>query len=169
VKFKLHLAGSISDGYAALSDCNAWSDLSPLPASDLMQANSLDNQLSRIGGGAMFSSRALHAITQALKSLAKAVGYATLVVLQMAVSNAFTVFDLLAELLTKAINLGTKLKEQAIGIVNAMLGFMGRAVSKVQDVSINLLRWVLSTFVSELGNRALQAIQRAIQGSNKMR
>ena len=110
----------------------------------------------------MFSSRALHAITQALKSLAKALGYATLVVLQMAVSNAFTVFDLLAELLTKAINLGTKLKEQAIGIVNAMLGFMGRAVSKVQDVSINLLRWVLSTFVSELGNRALQAIQRAI-------
>ena len=159
----------LSDGYTPMSRCSAWSDLNLATAHDLSQASTLNNQLSRIGGGVAFSTKALDAITKALLNLAKQVGMATMALFQTPMSVGFTVFDLMAELLTKAIALGSKLKDHAVGIVHAMLRFMGRAATQAQNVTINMLRWVLNTFVTELGNRALQAIQRAISGSNRLR
>ncbi|MDX1670604.1 MAG: hypothetical protein R3194_14365, partial [Limnobacter sp.] len=155
---------AMADGYACLKQANAWSDLCVPAAHDLMQAGSLQDQMGRIGGGATFSSKALQAITAAMTKLAKAIGYMGFATLQAGFSVQFTVFDVLAELLTKAVALGNKMKDIAVGIVNAMMSFLGRVKTQVQDSTVSFLRYVLATFVSELGNRALQAMRRALQG-----
>ena len=79
-------------------------------------------------------------------------------------SLTFTAFDLLAEILAKAIHFGKAAKSAAIGVVQAMLGFLGRTGSLVTEASISFLRWVLSAFFFAVSNKALRAMLDGITG-----
>ena len=74
---------------------------------------------------------------------------------------SLTAADMIAEMLVKAASFCKATAQKVIEIVQAILGFLGRAVIDVKNLHLGFLRWVLSTFALEMNTRALEAMNKA--------
>jgi hypothetical protein len=80
--------------------------------------------------------------------------------LSIAVVNTFTTLDQLAWLLTQAAHLQQEMRAHLRSLIGAILGFLGRKVAQVGEVTAAFLRWLLTLLFTSLRNAAQRAANR---------
>ena len=100
--------------------------------------------------GAMFSGRLLNRV--GAQSLLTVSHYGT---------GAFTVLDQLAELLARYAQGCYKRAKEIVGLLNAVMAYLGRAANSVKDATVATVRWVFGLLLQSVNTMAKMALELA--------
>lgn len=147
----------LGNGYKAMIN-SSWKQLKSASQGKQQQLeNSLRLAMSKDAGyfeqlahmpGAMFSGRLLNRV--GAQSLLTVSHYGT---------GAFTVLDQLAELLARYAQGGYKRAKETVGLLNAVMAYLGRAANSVKDATVATIRWVFALLLQSVNTMAKMALE----------
>lgn len=157
-------AHAMEDSYARAVGQSSWDTLRRGAAARADQAAQVKGWLEQSAQGSgsfvMGSARLLDMIGRALAWMAAQAGKLVVAGLSIAVVNTFTTLDQLAWLLTQAAHLQQEMRAHLRILIGAILGFLGRKVAQVGEVTAAFLRWLLTLLFTSLRNAAQRAANR---------
>lgn len=151
----------LGNGYQPMQRADCWSALRPLHPMDEVNSENFGSVIQSHMGPSLHSSSLLRKIGLALTHLLKVTGVAVSSYRQFVVGLGFTVVDMLMEALTRAVNGPEVLVEEAKSVVHAMLKFLGRPLTWIAEITLDLIRHVVHSFAGEMSNRAQLALAQA--------
>lgn len=126
------------------------------------QIDSWLQQAARHRGGFMMRSAAL--LERIARGLARLVAKAAIYVIgsgiTAAISATLTTLDFIAWLLARAAEMAVAIRDEIVGLVNAIFGFLGRVANSIESLTQRALRWVLDLLFSFLSSVAHNALDR---------
>ncbi len=161
----------LDNGYVSMRT-NSWKQLQSASQGRQLQ---LENDLRLIQGstgyfeamahmqGAFFSGRLLKIINMAFNDLLIRLGAQSLLSVNSYGTGAFTVLDQLAEMLARYAQGCLKRGKEILGLLNAVMAYLGRAANSVVDATVATIRWVfglLMQSVNTMAKMALDALSR---------
>lgn len=158
----------LGNGYKAMIN-SSWNQLKSASQGKQKQLeNSLRLAMNKDTGyfenmahmpGAMFSGRLLKIINMAINDMLNRVGAQSLLTVSHYGTGAFTVLDQLAELLARYAQGGYKRAKETVGLLNAVMAYLGRAANSVKDATVATVRWVFALLLQSVNTMARQALQ----------
>jgi triacylglycerol lipase len=109
--------------------------------------------------GAMFSGRLLKMINKAIHDMLSRLGAQSLLSVSHYGTGAFTVLDQMAEILARYAQASYKQTKEVVGMLNAIMAYLGRPTHAVADASVATIRWVFGLLHQSVNTMAKQAIQ----------
>ena len=108
--------------------------------------------------GAMFSGRLLKLINSAINDLMVRLGAQSLLSVNSYGTGAFTVLDQLSEMLARYAQSGLKRGKEMLGLLNAVMAYLGRAANSVVDATVATIRWVFGLLMQSVNTMAKMAL-----------
>ncbi|MBU6954606.1 lipase family protein [Hahella sp. CR1] len=108
-------------------------------------------------GPISFTVNSFNMINKALIWVLKKVLHGVGIGLNVALAAGLTVMDQLAMLLDQAVRMGKEMAGLVERLILKMLNAVGYAISKVESITVNFLRWTLKVFTSFMYNLARRA------------
>lgn len=109
--------------------------------------------------GAMFSGRLLKVINRSIHEMLTQVGAQSLLSVSHYRTGSFTVLDQLAEILARYAMATYQRGKQVIGVLNAVMAYLGRSTVAITEASVATIRWVFGLLHASVSTMAKQAIQ----------
>lgn len=109
--------------------------------------------------GAMFSGRLLKLINKAIHDMLSRLGAQSLLSVGHYGTGAFTVLDQMAEILARYAQASYKQTKEVVGMLNAIMAYLGRPTHALADASVATIRWVFGLLHQSVNTMAKQAIQ----------
>lgn len=109
--------------------------------------------------GAMFSGRLLKAINMAINNMLTRVGAQSLLTVSHYGTGAFTVLDQLAEMLARYAQSCAKRGVETVGVLNAVMAYLGRAANSVKDATVATVRWVFGLLLQSVNTMAKMSLE----------
>ncbi|GGI68359.1 lipase [Polymorphobacter multimanifer] len=156
-------AHDMNASYARLVANQSWLSLERANTmlGDFQIDSWLQQSAQRRGGFVMRSAALLERIAKGLARLvAKASVYVIGSGLSAAATATLTTLDFVSWLLARASAMQAAIREEIMGLVNAIFGFMGRVANSMVSLTQSALRWVLDLLFDFLSNMARLAIDR---------
>jgi len=158
----------LGSGYKAMQT-NSWKQMESLTQGKQQQlknsmfpANRADasqfEQLARMPS-AMFSGRLLKMINMAIHDMLSRLGAQSLLSVSQYGSGSFTVLDQMAEILARYAQASQQKTKELQGLLNAIMAYLGRVNTAVQDASVATIRWVFGLLHLSVNTMTKQAIQ----------
>jgi triacylglycerol lipase len=158
----------LGNGYKAMQT-NSWKQMESQSLSKQQQlknsmfpANRADasqfEQLARMPS-AMFSGRLLKMINMAIHDMLSRLGAQSLLSVSQYGSGSFTVLDQMAEILARYAQASQQKTKELQGLLNAVMAYLGRVNTAVQDASVATIRWVFGLLHLSVNTMAKQAIK----------
>ncbi len=156
-------AHDMNASYARLIGDQSWVGLER--ANTMLGDFQIDSWLQqaahRRGGFVMRSAALLERVARGLARLvAKASIYVIGSGLSAAATATLTTLDFVAWLLARAADMASTIRDEVMGLVNAIFGFLGRVGNSMVSLTQAALRWVLDLLFDFLANMARLAIDR---------
>lgn len=161
------LQHTLANGYKSMVN-NTWEQMQSLTRGKQQQLeNSMRLGLRGYDGifpslegmrGAMFSSSALKMISMAINDMLSRMGAQNLLCVGEYRSGAFTVLDQMAEMLARYAQASHKRTTEVLGMMNAVMAYLGRTALAMADATVSTIRWVFNLLHLSLTTMAKQAI-----------
>jgi triacylglycerol lipase len=139
----------------------SWEDLvkaQPQAPSDIKTQSWLESMAANQGTVLKGSAKALTMIGHAMTWLLKKAGQLMVGVLGTAIAVGCTVLDQVAWMLTKAVELSAQLGRMVMGLIVAIMRFLGRTASTAGQITTAFLRWVMELLFGTLRQVAIRAL-----------
>ena len=108
---------------------------------------------------AMFSGRLLKMLNMAINDMMIRLGAQSLLTVSQYGSGAFTVLDQMAEIMARQAQASQQKAKEILGLLNAVMAYLGRANTAVKDASMATIRWVFGLLHQSVNTMAMQALQ----------
>lgn len=158
----------LGNGYKAMQT-STWKQMESLTQgkqeqlkNSMFPANRADaNQFEQMFRmpSAMFSGRLLKMINMAIHDMLSRLGAQSLLSVSQYGSGAFTVLDQMAEILARYAQASQQKTKELQGLLNAVMAYLGRVNTAVQDASVATIRWVFGLLHQSVNAMAMQAVQ----------
>jgi triacylglycerol lipase len=160
------LQHKLDTGYVSMRN-SSWKQLQS--ASQCRQQQ-LENDLRLIRGstgyfetmarmqGAFFSGRLLKIINMAINDLMTRLGAQSLLSVSGYRTGAFTVLDQLSEMLARYAQGCLKRGKEMLGLLNAVMAYLGRGAGSVVDATVATIRWVFGLLLQSVSTMAKMAL-----------
>ncbi len=157
----------LDNGYVSMRT-SSWKQLQSASQGRQMQ---LENDLRFTRGGgtgyfetmahmqnAFFSGRMLKVINSAINDLMTRLGAQSLLSVSNYGTGAFTVLDQMAEMLARYVQGCAKRVKEMVGLLNAVMVYLGRAANSVVDATVATIRWVFGLLMQSVNTMAKMAL-----------
>lgn len=163
-------AGALVDGdthlmasYVALVGDQEWGQLEAANTmlGDFQIDRWLKDSASMNRGFLMRSATLLEMIAKGLgRLIVKAIALGILSGLSAGITSTLTALDFISWLLARAAEIHNAIRDEIVGLVKAIFGFLGRALTVTIELTAKMLRWVLDLLFDFLAGVARGAVDK---------